>query len=75
MLGTQIKSVDYYKENGFDYIITSGITWRLKQEEWRKKYSKSVEFYESLDKNFKLIKTFKRTAINSGPTIKIYKVK
>lgn len=76
VLGTQVESIDYYRKNGFDYIITnSDVTWRLNQLLWRRKYPKSVTFYESLDKNFKLIKTFKPTVTRSGSTIKIYKVK
>lgn len=75
-LGRDVESIDYYKKNGFDYIITSSdVTWRLNQKEWVEKYSKSAEFYDSIDKEFELIKTFSPSATRSSSTIKIYKIK
>lgn len=75
-LGRNVASIDYYKKNRFDYIITnSDVTWRLNQKEWVEKYPKSTEFYNSLDKELKLIETISPSETRSGPTIKIYKVK
>ncbi len=74
-LGRKIESIEYYRNNNFDYIIhNEGLKFRLTDPNWRIKYPKSVEFYESLDEEFELIKTFTPTRTNSGSTIKIYKV-
>ena len=75
-LGTKLESVEYYRNNNFDYIIhNEGLNFRLKDPNWRRQYPKPVEFYESLDGEFELIKTIPPTRINSGSTIKIYKVR
>ena len=75
-LGRNVESIDYYRENGFDYIIhDEGLNYRIKDPIWRKKYPISVEFYESLDKKLQLIKTFSPSRTRSGPIIKIYKVR
>ena len=75
-LGREIESFDYYRENGFNYVIhDAGLRDWLKEPLWREKYPKSVQFYEGLDKNFVLIKTFAPTATRSGPTLMIYKVR
>ena len=75
-LGRRVNSPQYYKDSNFDYIIhNAGLLFRIKDPNWRRQYPKSVEFYESLDKEFELIKTFNPTKTNSGSTIKIYKVR
>lgn len=75
-LGRDVESIDYYRRNGFDYIITSSdVTWRLNQKEWVEKFPKSAEFYDSIDKEFKLIKIFSPSATRSGSTIRIYTIK
>jgi hypothetical protein len=75
-LGRKVESIEYYRNNGFDYVIhDEGLKFRIRDPNWRKTYPKSVVFYESLDKEFQLIKIFRHIATSSGPTIKIYKVK
>lgn len=75
-LGREVESFDYYRENGFDYIIhNAGLRDWLKDPAWREKYPKSVEFYENLDREFSLIQSFEPTATRSGDIIRIYRVK
>ena len=75
-LGRNIESIDYYKENGFDFFIhDKDLDFRINDPLWRKKYPKSAEFYDSIDEEFKLIKTLSPSATRSGSTIKIYKIK
>lgn len=75
-LGREVESFDYYRENGFDYIIHNASlrSW-LEDPAWREKYPKSAEFYENLDQQFSFVQSFEPTATRSGDTIKIYKVK
>lgn len=75
-LGREVESFDYYRENGFEYIIhNAGLRDWLKDPVWREKYPKSAEFYENLDQRFPLVQSFEPTATRSGDTIRIYKVK
>lgn len=74
-LGRKVNSPQYYKDNNFNYIIhNEGLLFRIRDPNWRKKYPKSVKFYESLGQEFELVKTIFPTRINAGPAIKIYKV-
>lgn len=74
-LGRDLEALDYYKNNGFEYIITNGSTrWNAKRPAWRKKYPKSASFYDSLDRELELIKVFMPNLTRSGSTIKIYKI-
>lgn len=75
-LGTKVETAEYYKNNGFDYFIHNrDLDYRITDPLWRKKFPKSAEFYDSIDKEFKLIKTFSLSATRSGQTIKIYSIK
>lgn len=75
-LGREIESFNYYRENGFDYVIhNAGLRDWLKDPVWREKYPKSVEFYESLDHQFLFVQSFEPTATRSGDSIRIYKVR
>lgn len=74
-LGRKLETVDYYKENKFDYFIQNEtFDYRVKDPLWREKFPKSAAFYDSIDKHFTLIKTFSPSSTRNGPVIKIYKV-
>jgi hypothetical protein len=75
-LGRKVEMPDYYKKNGYDYFIhNKGLSFRIEDPLWRQKYPKSAEFYDSFDREFKLLKTFSPSATRSGSTIKVYQVK
>ncbi|MEW6418482.1 MAG: glycosyltransferase family 39 protein [Nitrospirota bacterium] len=75
-LGRNIKGLEYYRNQGYDYIIiSSGITWVAWNENWAKKHPVSADFYRSLDQELELIKFFAPSRTRNGPVIKIYKVK
>lgn len=75
-LGKKIEPLDYYRKNGYEYVITSsGVTWQLTSPKWREKYPVSIHFYSNLDKEFELIREFKPGVTRTGPTIKIFKVR
>jgi len=75
-LGRKVETPDYYKRNGYDYFIhNTDLRFRIEDPVWREKYPKSAEFYDSFDKEFKLIKTFSPSARRSGSTIQIYKIR
>lgn len=75
-LGRKVESADYYRANGYDYFIhNKGLSYRIKDPLWRQKYPKSANFYDSIQKEFKLIKTFSPSATRSGDTIEIYKIR
>jgi 4-amino-4-deoxy-L-arabinose transferase-like glycosyltransferase len=74
-LGTNIKSVGYYRENGYNYIITSSdITWRIDNRKWAETFPESAVFYKSLSNEYIEIKKFEASMTRRGPTITIYKV-
>jgi hypothetical protein len=75
-LGRKVETPDYYRKNGYDYVIhNSELSYFLNNPLWREKYPKSAKFYDSLDNEFELIKTFEPSLTNSGSTIKIYKIR
>ena len=74
-LGRQLESVEYYKENGFDYFIhNEDMIYRIDDPLWRDKYPKSAQFYDSFKHSYTLIKSFDPSPTRSGPDIKIYKI-
>lgn len=74
-LGKKVKNIKYYRENGYDYIVTSSdITWLAENEKWANTYPESAMFYKSLKKEFKIVKDFNPGVTRSGPRIVIYKV-
>jgi len=74
-LGRKIESIEYYKNNGFDYFIhNKALEFRIKDTLWRQKYPKSAKFYDSIDEEFELIKIFRPSETRSGSTIVIYKI-
>jgi 4-amino-4-deoxy-L-arabinose transferase-like glycosyltransferase len=75
-LGTKAKSPEYYRKNGYDYVITSSLVkWRAYNDKWASQYPEAANFYKSLDKGFQVVREFKPSLTRSGPTITIYKVK
>jgi hypothetical protein len=74
-LGSDVECPDYYRNHGFDYFIhNQDLEYRFKNPAWRERYPKSALFYDSLDREFTLIKTFSPSATRSGHTIQIYRV-
>ncbi len=74
-LGRQLESVEYYKENGFDYFIhNEDLHYRIVDPLWREKYPKSAQFYDSFKRVYSLVKSFDPLPTRSGPPIKIYKI-
>jgi hypothetical protein len=74
-LGRQLESVEYYKQNGFDYFIhDQDLGFIIEDPLWRTKHPKSAVFYDSFDKSYTLVKTFSPSPTRSGPTIKIYRI-
>jgi 4-amino-4-deoxy-L-arabinose transferase-like glycosyltransferase len=75
-LGKNLHSPDDYAKNGFDYFIhNEDFKDKSQNPEWRTRYPRSADFYDSFDKHFELVKSFSQSCTRSGPTIKIYKVK
>jgi len=74
-LGRNVESIEYYKSNGFDYFIhNQGLDYRIIDPLWREKFPKSAIFYDSIDNELELIKSFEPTKTRSGSPIKIYKI-
>lgn len=68
------KSLDYYENNGFKYIVINGGTRRLYLRE-RARYPDTAAFYEGLDSKYPLVKVFQPNPVNRpGPDIYIYKL-
>jgi hypothetical protein len=73
--GRRVESADYYRKNGYQYFIhNEGLRWRIDDPLWKKKYPESARFYDTLDKEYGLIKTFQPSPTRGGSTIKIYKI-
>jgi hypothetical protein len=74
-LGRNVESTEYYKNNGYQYFIhNTGLEFRIKDPLWTDKYPKSEIFYNSMNRDFELIKTIRPTEYNSGSEIRIYKI-
>ncbi len=74
-LGRRVESTEYYRNNGYQYFIhNAGLRWRIEDPLWRNKYPKSAAFYDSVDQEYALIKSFEPSPTRSGSTIKIYKI-
>ncbi len=74
-LGTKVKSIEYYKNDEYNYIVTSSyITWKAYNNKWASKYPVAANFYRALDKEFTKVKEFKPNLTRSGPIITIYRV-
>jgi hypothetical protein len=75
-LGKKVETVEYYRTNGYDYFIhNKDFRFRMEEPLTSRKYPKSLQFYGSFDKEFKLIKTFSPSMARSGATIEIYKIR
>lgn len=74
-LGRQVESIDFYRSNGFGYVIhIRELRHWLDDPAWRKKYPKSAEFYESMDRELTLVKTFSPTSLKSGETVQVFRI-
>jgi hypothetical protein len=77
MFGLDVKSIDYYIQNEFEYFIISGGMKKSRTGEYILKSAPDVaSFYLSLDSDsrVKLIKTIAPSVRNRGDTFYIYKV-
>lgn len=75
-LGRRVESAEYYRSNGYDYFIHNrGFRFQIENPLWRQKYPKSANFYDSIEKEFELVKAFSPSATRSGDTIEIYKIR
>jgi len=74
-LGRNVESVEYYRENNYQYFIhNKALDYRINDPLWRKKFTKSAIFYDSMTSEYELIKIFKPSATRSGEIIEIYKI-
>jgi len=77
MFGLDVKSIDYYMKNKFEYFIISGGMKKSRTGEYiLKGFPEVANFYLSLDSDprVKLIKTITPSARNRGDTFYIYKL-
>lgn len=75
-LGRKVESIEYYRKNAYEYVITSSaVTWLLASQKWCERYPKAASFYRALDNQFELIKEFTPSLTRTGPTIRIFKVR
>ena len=75
VLGENVESPAFYKNNGFNYFIyNQELEFRYKDPLWRKMHPKSAKFYDAINSEFVLIKEFGPSRTRSGPIIKIYKI-
>ena len=77
MFGLDVKSIDYYIQNKFDYFIISKNMKKNRTGEYiLKGFPEVANFYLSLDSDprVKLIKTITPSARNRGDTFYIYKL-
>lgn len=75
--GLDVKSIEYYRERGFQYFVISDSMKRNRTDEFFTMRAPSVaHFYKSLesDPRVQLIKAISPTSVNSGDTYYIYKV-
>ena len=74
-LGREVESIEYYREQGFDYVVhIRDLRHWLDDPIWRKKYPKSAAFYESIDKELELLQTFAPSRWRSGETIQVFRI-
>lgn len=74
-LGRKIESIEYYREQGFDYVVhIRDLRHWLDDPAWRKKHPKSAAFYESMDKELTLLQTFAPSRWRSGETVQVFRI-
>lgn len=74
--GFKVADLDYYINNGYQYVITSSnSTWRFELPEWKNEFPKSSAFYERVKTDCSLIKSFEPSTYRMGPIINIYSIK
>jgi len=65
--------LDEFRDNHVDYIITSSFVYS-RYYAHRNESVREIKFYDSLDKQCKLVKAFKGSKEHPGPKIKMYKL-
>ena len=74
-LGREVESIDYYRAQGFDYVVhIRDLRHWLEDPIWRKKYPKSAAFYEAMDTELELLQTFAPSRWRSGETVQIFRI-
>ena len=77
MFGLNLRSIDYYIENEYQYFIISRNMKKGRTTEFfAKRHAQAADFYSSLDSDsrVKVIKTISPSTKNRGDTFYIYKV-
>lgn len=74
-LGREVESIEYYRDQGFGYVVhIRDLRHWLEDPVWRKKYPKSAVFYESMDRQLTLLKTFAPSRLRSGETVQVFRI-
>jgi len=73
-LGRKVESPEYYKKNGYEYYIQYEDLSFHQDPLWRNKHPKSAIFYDTIDLEFKLVKSIEPSSTRSGSRIKIYEI-
>lgn len=74
-LGRMVISAEHYRNNGYQYFIhNEGLKWRIVDPLWREKFPASARFYDSIDQEFRLVKSIGPSPTRSGSAIKVYKI-
>ncbi|WP_089721805.1 glycosyltransferase family 39 protein [Candidatus Entotheonella palauensis] len=78
VFGIQVKDLQYYVQNCFDYVITSSyITRRVFNPNHQARFAKSIEFYQQLEVDPRFRPVYEAKPVrwqSSGPVIKVYEV-
>jgi len=74
--GLKVKPVEYFRQNGYRYImIKAGVARRFQREDVAGRYPESALFYGSLDSLCTLVKEFAPEPwVCTGPTIRVYRI-
>jgi len=78
VFGIQVKDVQYYVQNCFDYVITSSyVTRRFQDPSHRGRFPESAKFYQQLETDPHFRSVFEAKPVHwqsSGPVIRVYEV-
>jgi hypothetical protein len=77
MFGTNLKSVDFYVQNGYEYFVISKLMKKDRITEFSaKQYPQAANFYLSLNTHpaLELIKTIAPSDENKGDTFYVYAI-
>jgi len=75
--GLDLKSIDYYREKGYQYFVISENMKQSRTDEYfTQRYPQVAKFYSSLDTDsrIRLIQVIAPSVISSGDTFYIYQV-